>query len=115
MTRAQTQGESARELRETSAGSRPDVKEHRGSDGSPSLDRQGDLSAAGGAYTPKQQAPAADPAGYETMYRRFLTIIQAFPRLNHKGQAPKPEDFGLTDRDAAFLRVRIERDCARRL
>lgn len=51
-----------------------------------------------------------DPAGYETMYLRFLTLKRVSPHLAHKDHEPRPAQFGLDDREAAFLRVKIERE-----
>lgn len=51
-----------------------------------------------------------DPAGYETMYLRFLTLKCVSPHLAHKDHEPWPAQFGLDDREAAFLRVKIERE-----
>ena len=56
----------------------------------------------------------ADPASYSTMYLRFLTAKRAFPKLNHAGTEPQPKDFGLSDRDAAFIRVQVDREHQRK-
>lgn len=61
---------------------------------------------------PNQQTP--DVRGYEQLYLRFLGMKRAFKNLNHTDHEPKPADFGLSDRDAAFIRVRVERDFSRK-
>lgn len=55
-----------------------------------------------------------DPQTYETLYIRFLGIKRAFKHLNHRDHEPKPEQHGLTEREAAFIRVRVEREFNRK-
>jgi hypothetical protein len=56
----------------------------------------------------KQVQP--DPQGYALLYLRFLTMVRAFPNLNHKDHEPKPETFSISGQEAALIRVRIERE-----
>jgi hypothetical protein len=139
-----TEGEFARELGETGAGSQPTRQERDGNGGGPSADRRENLSQAGvahehGSKTPAadpagqdfgpyektmnnwaangpsgsaehQNRPAADPAGYETFYLRFLTLKRVSPHAAHKDHEPKPEHFGLSEREAAFIQLRVERE-----
>lgn len=55
-----------------------------------------------------------DPTGYETHYLRFLGMKRAFRNLNHRDHEPKPKSFGISDRDAAFIRERVDREHKRK-
>lgn len=57
--------------------------------------------------------PTPDPKGYETMYIRFLTLRKVSPYLAHEDHKPKPSRFGLSEKEAAFIRVRAEREHGR--
>jgi hypothetical protein len=56
----------------------------------------------------------ADPAGYSTWYLRFLTLKRLHPELAHKDHEPQPKKWGLTEREAAFIRVRVAREYNRK-
>jgi hypothetical protein len=58
--------------------------------------------------------PAADPAGYYAMRMRFETMKKAFPKLNHRGHEPKPNEFGLTQREAAIQAELVRREVQRK-
>jgi hypothetical protein len=62
----------------------------------------------------QETSPAADPIGYETWYLRYLTLQRISPHLAHKDHEPDPRKWGLNEREATFIRVRVERDYNRK-
>lgn len=50
---------------------------------------------------------------FESAYMGFLNMTRAFKNLNHLDHDPKPEKFGLSEQEAKFIRVRVERELGR--
>jgi hypothetical protein len=93
------EGESARELGETSAGSHPGAEGRRGNDGGPSLDRQCDLSQAGRAQNENGKSRKASP-GPGRRSGQVIPLLFGLVRAHSRTKKPKVHQ-AIVDRKGA--------------
>lgn len=50
------------------------------------------------------------PEQFRADYYAYLNMCRAFPALNHSGHDPQPENYGLDESEAKWIRVKTERE-----